>query len=488
MKSQKKTKISHLKHFLLKNYIPLSICLFFASAYLTLSISKHQNFMSGYDLSIIDQAIWKYSQFKDPVTTTHVYFDAPIYTDHLELIFILIAPLYWVFDSAITLIVLQVLAVIASGVGVFLLAKEYRLKPFVANILLINYFAFFGIQFAIWSDVHSLVFAVGFLAWFLLFLKRGNVKLTILFLVFSIICKEDIALLTLLLSLSFFILYKSKLALYTMVLSALYLGFVFLIYFPFIIGLYKYAPEGGIFSDPNPLYLINSVEKQKTILFSLANFGLLPLFSPTSLLAYVGDLGHYFILGNTKVESAQGLFGHYRSTLSLLLVWPTIIVISRLKKFNNLGVGIYLLICTLFFQYYLHLPLSYLSKSWFWKPTPEKESINYMIKRLPKNASVVTTNNIASHVTHRDEVYTLFPYFRDFEKDSPCGSKTCRWFRVGGNPQYLMVDVGDSWNILHYLAHRDEFFEAIKNLEINGNIKLIEQRQTTKLYKVVKKI
>jgi hypothetical protein len=111
-----------------------------------------------------------------------------------------------------------------------------------------------------------------------------------------------------------------------------------------------------------------------------------------------------------------------------------------------------------------------------------------VIQKLPSNASVVTQNNIASHIAHRDYIYTLFPYLKDFNEDSPCGVKTCKWFRVGGNPEYLLIDTGATWNILHYLTQREEFFEAINNLEKNGNIKLVEQKETTKLYKINKKI
>lgn len=445
--------------------------------------------MSGYDLSVIDQAIWKYSKFKIPITTTHVYYDTPIYYDHLEIIYLLFAPLYWLFDSVITLIVLQVIAIISSGISVFLIAKHYSLKNIVANSILISYLSFFGIQFAIWSDVHSLVFGVVFLAWFLYFLETGKTRLTLLFLILALFSKEDMGLLSAFISGVYFIFHKNKISFISFVISSLYLLFIFYVYFPHITPSgYRFANPHGILSDVNPYYFINTPDKQKAIFYSLGWFGFIPFFAPFYLLPFLGDLGHYFVLGNAVVSSAQGLFEHYRSSVALLLVWPTIIAIAKFKRLNTSWIAVYILICVIFFQYYLHLPISYLTKKWFWETPKEVFAINQVLRRLPSNASVATQNNIAVHIAHRDNIYTLFPGLRDFPQNSPCGTKTCRWFRVGGNPDLLLIDTGSSWNILHYLGTREDFMDGISNLEKNGNIKIYYRQNTTRLYKVVKKI
>lgn len=487
MKS-KKNRSSFIINFVKKNFIPISIALVFAIAYLTLSLVKHYSYLSGYDLSIIDQAIWKYSRFLNPISTTHVYYDDPIYFDHLELVLILLSPIYWIFNNVMAIIVLQVVSVIASGLAVFLLAKKYGLKNIVANTLFITYLAFFGLQFAIWSDVHTLVFAVGFLSWFLYFLECKKTKLTYLFLILSIICKEDIALLTLLISITYFLKNRTITSIISGTISLLYLVFVFFIYFPNVVpGGYHFANPNGLLSDINPYYLIDSVDKQKTFLYSLGWFGFLPLLSFVYLIPFLGDLGHYFVLGHIAIRT-EGIFLHYRSTVGLLLVWPTIITISKFKILNNWKTALYLLICAAILQYYLHLPLSYLSKKYFWAIPPEVFNINQMIKLVPGDASLVTQINIGAHLAHRKELYTLFPSLRDFKTNSPCGTSTCRWFRVGGNPKYLLIDSGSIWNSLHYLGSRDDFMNGITNMERNKNITLIKQIGTTKLYKILNKI
>lgn len=487
MKS-KKNRSSLIISFIKKNYIPISIAFVFFVAYLTLSLIKHYSYLSGYDLSIIDQAVWKYSRFLNPISTTHVYYDAPIYFDHLEIILVLLAPIYWVINSVHVLIILQVTSVIGSGVAVYLLAKKYGLKPIVSNALLASYLAFFGLQFAVWSDVHTLVFAVGFMSWFLYFLESKKNKLSYLFLILAIICKEDIALLTLLISITYFLKNKTRTSIISGIISLLYLIFVFFIYFPNVVpGGYHFANPNGLLSDLNPYYFIDSVDKQKTFLYSLGWFGFLPLFSFIYLIPFVGDLGHYFVLGHIAIRT-EGIFLHYRSTVGLLLVWPTIIAMSKFKRLNNWKTALYLLVCAAILQYYLHLPLSYLTKKYFWTIPPEVANINQIVKLIPNDESLVTQINIGAHLAHRKELYTLFPSLRDFKTNSPCGLPTCRWFRVGGNPKYLLIDTGNTWNSLHFLGSRDDFMNGITNLERNGNIVLVKQINTSKLYKILKKI
>src|SRR3989344_8013371 len=100
-----------------------SICLAFFLSYLTLSVIKHNHYLSGYDLAIMDHGIWQYSQFKIPISTSHVYFDKPILYDHIELIFILIAPIFWLINSVKVLLFLQAFSVAISGIAVYLISR-----------------------------------------------------------------------------------------------------------------------------------------------------------------------------------------------------------------------------------------------------------------------------------------------------------------------------------------------------------------------------
>lgn len=223
----------------IKNFSSSSIFIYsviglFFFLYLLLATIKHYNFLSGYDLAIVDQAIWKYSQFKTPITTIHSIHSQSLLADHVEFIYILLAPFYWIFNNTYTLIFLQTFVICISGLAIYKLALFKKLKPIVAFSLLVSYLSFYGIQQALWSDVHSLVFAAGFLAWFIYFLEKKKAYLSFLFFALAIICKEDIALLTFLIASVQFVIKKNKLSLLFISLSTFYLFYVFFIHFPYV--------------------------------------------------------------------------------------------------------------------------------------------------------------------------------------------------------------------------------------------------------------
>ena len=447
----------------LKHIPLLFICLFFFSAYTTLSLVKHEHYLTGYDLGVEDQGMWSYSQFK--ISTSHAYTFTPIYFDHVESTYILLSPFYWIWSDVRVLIVLYVLAIVLSGVPIYLLAKEKKLPEHLCLSVLFVYLSFYGIQNAIWSDVHSIGFGVLFLTWFLYFLYKQNTKPSIIFFILAITAKEDIALLTFLISAVIFILKRNKLPLYFALASVAYVVVIFGIYFPYFTPGYRFQSHSGLLHDTNPLYLINTSEKRQVIFYAFASFGFIPLLLPILLLPFLGDLAHFFVIGNSSVTSAQGLFGHYRITLALLLSLPTIFVLAKYKRLHHPGISMYLVMCALLLQYILHLPISYLTKPWFWHTPSGANTIDIVARDIPHNAAIATQNNITPHFSHRDYIFTLWPEKKIFSKDSPCHNSTCDWFRLTGSPKYLIVDISSDWDIRHFLTSREEFIQRIRQVD-----------------------
>jgi hypothetical protein len=249
---------------------------------------------------------------------------------------------------------------------------------------------------------------------------------------------------------------------------------------------YLYANSQGLFSNLNPLMLIDTKEKREVVLYSLLSYGFIPLLSPLYLLPVAGDLTTYFVLAN-HLPGAQGIFGHYRITLTPFLILATISAVSSFKLLNKWYISLYLIFFTLLVQYLLHLPLSYLTKNWFWLEPSGVKNINYIIKNyLPTSASVVAQNNIVPHISHRVAIYSLYPEKKVFLKESPCGKNTCNWFRWHDNPQYLFIDMSPDWDARHLLEDREKFIDGIHNLERKNVITKYVQYGSTILYKVNK--
>ncbi len=466
-------------------FFALLLCSLFFIAYSVLSVVRHNNYQSfGYDLGINKQVVWRYSTFQAPLTTSDPFPDQTKLVTHVELVYLLIAPFYWIWDSARMLVLLQAAFVSFSGIGVYLLAIKNKLNPILALSLVFTFLGFYGVQNAIWFDVHSATFAAAFLVWFIYFLDRKSVKWAILFCLLAISAKENIGLLTFLISLVYFIKRRDKLTIILMTLSLFYLLFIYLVYFPHIVNQhYLYQNKEGLLSNLNPFSLFDSVQKREALFYSFFTFGFIPLLLPIFLLPVLGDFSTYFILAS-ELTPSHGIYMHYRITLAPLLIWATIMTVRQFNVLNTKYIGVYLIICTLLAQYFLHLPLSYLAKSWFWTEPSGVKHINTLIKEFDKNDSIVAQNNILPHISHRDKIYTLYPEKKKFMENSPCGVVECNWFRWHGKPKYLIVDTSPEWDARHLLIDRDPFIDGISNLEKSNVISEYKRKGSAVIYKV----
>jgi len=469
-----------------KLFFPVILCLIFFLAYSVLSITRYNNYGAGYDLGIADQVVWEYSRFQAPITTVQAYAFTSLLTDHIEIIYMVISPFYWLWNDARMLLVLQSFFICISALPVFLLADKKKLNIYVSYALVISYLSFYGIQNALWADVHSVVFGASFLVWLLYFLEIKKDKLAILFLLLAILSKENIAGLTMVIGLVYLISSKRKMGLYIALGSLLYLLFVFGLYFPYLThDGYRYRGGADLISNLNLYYLFDSNLKKEVFTYSFIGFGFLPILSPILLLPAIADLFSYFVLAN-HIKAGHELVQHYRVALGALMIWPTIITISKYKILNRGWLALYLLLCALFVQYTLHLPLSYLTKPWFWREPESVSHINSVIQTISPDASIVSQNNITAHLAHRNEIFTLFPNKKTFKEGSPCDITECSWFYWHGDPSYLVVDTSTEWDLRHFLTTRDEFISGLDNMAKLGYIKLYKIDGTARIYSVIK--
>lgn len=462
------------------------LIILFSILYSILGIVRFNNYGAfGYDLGINDQTVWKYSNFKLPITTIDPFPELSKLAAHIELIYIFIAPFYWIWSDPRMLIVLQVLFITISGIPIYLIGRKKNLNKILCLSVLIAYYMFFGVQNALWFDVHSIVFAAGIIPWFIYFLEKKDYLKTLPFFITSIISKENVAFITLSISFVYFIKNKNKKLLVYILLSIFYLLFAYIIFFPKIMNVsYLYKNEAGILSNLSPFYFFNSPEKLKAIFYSFLSFGFLPFLSPLFLIPIFAHFFTYFVLAS-DLKSSHTIFMHYRVMLSPLLAVAVINSLQKLKKINFKILSFWIIIFSLFMQYYLHLPLSYLSKSWFWTKPSGVDSINRVITNLD-HSSVVAQNNIVPHISQRDKIYFLYPEKIDKNAEEICGEKICDWFRWYGNPKYLIVDFSKEWDLRHLLTDRNDFIKGINNLEKTKIIMLLRKDNNTSIYRVLK--
>ncbi|PZS21450.1 MAG: hypothetical protein DLM61_27945, partial [Pseudonocardiales bacterium] len=163
-----------------------------ALAYAVYAVIQHDNFRTGLDLGIFDQALWHYSRFEAPASTLLGL--SNLLGDHFHPILVVLAPLYWVWSDARVLLIAQAVLVAASVVPVFLFARA-RVGRVGAYLLALSYGTFWGLQAGISYDFHEVAFAPLLIALAILFIDRRRWGPYFVIIALLLCVKEDQALL-----------------------------------------------------------------------------------------------------------------------------------------------------------------------------------------------------------------------------------------------------------------------------------------------------
>ena len=106
-----------------------------------------------------------------------------------------------------------------------------------------------------------------------------------------------------------------------------------------------------------------------------------------------------------------------------------------------------------------------------------------LLRLVPPDASVATQQNLVPHLSHRKEIYLLYPILHDFD-DQRCGKPQCWWLDFAGKPDYLVVDTRPNQWLTQILETSEHYQEAIANMEKTGNIQLMEKAGMARIYQI----
>lgn len=173
-----------------KNYI----LLFFGTIYCLISLVNHYNYKTyAFDLGIYNNCLYQYGHFhKNHYPLLHYMF-SDFLSDHFSLYTVILSPLYYIFGT-ITLLLVQIAAMLYGAVGVYKIVKQYSNASFVPEIAMIHFLSFFGIYSALSFDYHDNVLSAMLLPWFLYYFKNNRTGLTWLFAILIVIGKENMPL------------------------------------------------------------------------------------------------------------------------------------------------------------------------------------------------------------------------------------------------------------------------------------------------------
>ncbi|MFZ2025131.1 MAG: DUF2079 domain-containing protein [Microgenomates group bacterium] len=462
----------------------LLYCLILTILYSTLSIIRHNHFQSGaFDLGLFDQAVWKFGHMLGPYNTIK---DRILFGDHFVLTMPVFGILFYLWDNVRMLLIVQALVIVTSAIPIFLIAKKRLSSSFSAFCVGIMYSLFYGIQFGVYFDFHPIIIGVAIISWLAYFWEYNKKVLFWIMLVVGLATQENMGIaIAGLAAIFFFRKSQWKKALLVGIVGVSYSLLAVKISALFSPVGYQYWPQlptsiGDAFTQ-----LFNSEEKRQVWLYSYSTFSFFPVFSPGSLIAVLMDLSQYFVTG-PEFARMWSPFMHHRAILAPFLVLGTIDTLAflRARKIRVVYVSVILLCVSMLLQYVFHFPLNKLTKSEYWKEEPWMNNTRQLLTLVPKNASVAAQQNLVPHLSHRKEIYLVWPRQHDID-EMPCGQKLCWWLDFGGHPDYLVVDTRpDQW-LTQTLESNENWNSAIGNMEKADKIILQNAVGGARLYRIV---
>jgi uncharacterized membrane protein len=278
-----------------------------AVGFSAISLFRYVHFgANGFDLGIQDQTVWGYSRL-DMIPNT-VLGVPNLLGDHFNPILIVLAPFYWLWPSAATLLVAQAVLLAVAGIPIYLWAV--RRVGYVAGLSFLgSYLLFWGVLAGVVFDFHHVVFAVPAISTALYATLNKQNRLLWASVAVAMLTREDVALTVIALGL-FIAVFQRRWLVGAAMAIANGVWFVLLleVVMPAVGGVpyqhwtYQSLGKGplsaALYVVEHPLrslqLLLTPFEKVRVGLASFGNWLFLPLLSPLVLIAVPSFLERFW--------------------------------------------------------------------------------------------------------------------------------------------------------------------------------------------------
>ncbi len=407
----------------------------------TASFLRFDNFYTGrFDLGNMDQTVWntlngRIFQLTDPDGVNTI----SRLSIHADFILILISPLYLIWSDPRMLLLFQTIVLSLGSVFVYLIAKSIVKDKNLSLTFAVSYLLYPALGFVNLYDFHPVSLAATFLLSAFYFYIKKNYLLFTIFAVLAAFTKEQVWAIISLFGLYIFVkeifnktnknLKEALFGIILFVISAFI--FVFLIWK--IIPLFKggnhfaieyYSQFGSSASEVaknillNPLKTIATVTEGSRLYYLSQLFGplgYLSLLSPILLIFAIPDLMINLLSANPQLHQ---IYYQYSSTITPFIfisaIYGTRFLMGKFKILTGEKIAMYILITTLV-SLYVTGPIAGSNGAnidMFTKELENRVVVTKVIDSIPKNVSVASTNNLGSHLSRRENIYTI-PYGMD---------------------------------------------------------------------------
>lgn len=172
----------------------LFLSLLFGIIYSLISLVNHYCFRTfALDLGAYTNAMHDYIHFQWNDSGVFKEVDENLLADHFDLFLVLFSPFSLVFGNY-TLLIIQILALLFGGIGVYTYFLSVKKKSSVAFFAMVYFYVFFGVFSALSFDYHSNVVAASIIPWLFYSVARRKLLNSSLLLLLIIVSKENMAL------------------------------------------------------------------------------------------------------------------------------------------------------------------------------------------------------------------------------------------------------------------------------------------------------
>lgn len=408
------------------------ISLIFLVVFALLTLVKHYNFQTAaFDLGIFNQSLYLYAHgVGGPNTIRQV---ATLFGDHFEPIMFLFCPIYYIFRSY-SLLIIQILAVIFGGLGIYLLVKKETGDKYLSIGSLLIFYLFYGLYDAIVFDYHNGVVGVMLLPWLFYWWSTKNWVWFYVFLVLFLFCKENLALMSFCLGFSILVFgekKEKKQGVVTMVLSAIYFLVVIYGIIPYFnqgkydhwmsytkYGATPVAGMGFFLTHPGELFMLffNDIQKIKTWTMLLVTGGVLVVWKPKYSLVLLPVMAQKFLSVNNLY---WGHTFHYSVEFAPIIAMGVGVFLAQIKNTKwKYGLVIFFVLANLLMLNLIHFydgrTIRDIFSSQNYQVVFARKDVWEAMKLIPAGAAVSAQNTLVPHLADRRKIF-LYPAVEDSE-------------------------------------------------------------------------
>ncbi len=408
------------------------LSIFYTIYFTVVSFLRYDNYYTGrFDLGNMAQTVWnsRHGNFfliTDPNGTEQISRLA----FHADFILVLLAPFYVLWQNPQMLLLIQTIVVAAGAFFIYAIAVEVLKHRNLALVFAFAYLLNPSVQRANIYDFHAVTLVTTFLlATFYFFLKK-RYALFILFAVLAALCKEQIWLIISLFGLLVFFVQKKR-----VIGSILFLFsfamFYFLLWYaiPKTLGAQHFALAYLSDFGDNPTQIVKGIvlspdkivatllqpSRIEYLVKLFAPVGYLSIFFPFFLIFAAPDLLINTLSNNPQLHQ---IYFQYTSTITPFIFLSAIYGVWILRKFSifryfnhyfAIIIAVYLLVMV-FYGAFAFGPLPGAKESnldMFVKPLENRVAIDTFLKQIPNDYTVAGSNDVGSHLSHRDTIYTV---------------------------------------------------------------------------------